>query len=199
MRWRAVQSPCASADHRRLRGAAAVAPQQARPACGVLIEIKSMDAPRQTLVSATIGEWPACMRRCSIGARGVGSPTPLRRFREDCTMDMRARTVDWAAVNDDPRFRALTREKTRFLWGLMLFSVAYYFMLPIGAAYFTELFKTRLWGPINVGLAFAWSEFVVAWAIAFVYARRANARFDALAAEINRDALARVVPRGDRP
>jgi uncharacterized membrane protein (DUF485 family) len=66
----------------------------------------------------------------------------------------------------------------------MIFSVIYYFLLPIGAAYFPDLYRIKVWGPVNVGILFALSEFVVAWTIAFVYARRANARFDALAAEI---------------
>lgn len=100
-----------------------------------------------------------------------------------------AATMNWEAVNADPRFQALHRKKSRFLWGLMVFSVVYYFLLPIGAAYFTELFRTKVWGVINFGLLFAWSEFIVAWGIAWFYARRANAEFDALAAEINRDAM----------
>ena len=53
----------------------------------------------------------------------------------------------------------------------------------------TDLFKTKVWGVINFGLVFAWSEFIVAWGLAWIYARRANAEFDALAAEINRDAM----------
>ncbi len=73
----------------------------------------------------------------------------------------------------------------------MLFAIVYYFLLPIGAAYFQELYKIRVWGPINVGLLFALSEFIVAWGIAFVYSRRANREFDSLAAEINRDVDAR--------
>ena len=100
-----------------------------------------------------------------------------------------AAAMNWAAVNADPRFRDLHRRKSRFLWGLMAFSVVYYFLLPIGAAYFTDLFKTKVWGVINFGLLFAWSEFIVAWGIAWIYARRANTEFDALAAEINRDAM----------
>ncbi len=51
-----------------------------------------------------------------------------------------------------------------FLWGLMVFSVVFYFLLPIGAAYFQELFRVKVWGPVNVGILFALSEFVVAWA-----------------------------------
>ncbi len=66
----------------------------------------------------------------------------------------------------------------------MIFSVIYYFLLPIGAAYFQELFKPKVWGPVNVGILFALSEFVVAWTIAFVYSHKANAEFDAMAREI---------------
>jgi uncharacterized membrane protein (DUF485 family) len=70
----------------------------------------------------------------------------------------------------------------------MIFSIIYYFMLPIGAAYYQDLFKIKVWGPVNVGLLFALSEFVVAWSIAAIYARRANRDFDAMSAEIVRDA-----------
>ncbi|HSD61821.1 MAG TPA: DUF485 domain-containing protein [Burkholderiales bacterium] len=95
-------------------------------------------------------------------------------------------TINWKAVDADPRFQDLHRKKSGFLWGLMAFSVVYYFLLPIGAAYATDLFKIKLWGPINVGLVFALSEFIVAWGIAWFYARRANSEFDAMSDEINR-------------
>ena len=105
-------------------------------------------------------------------------------------MDERASSavVDWTAIEADARFQELHRRKVRFLWGLMLFSVVYYFALPIGAGYFPELFRIRVFGPVNLGLLFALSEFLVAWLIAFVYARRAGAEFDALAAEVARAA-----------
>jgi uncharacterized membrane protein (DUF485 family) len=96
-------------------------------------------------------------------------------------------TVDWDALIRDPRFQALHRRKTRLLWGLMVLSVVYYFFLPIGAAYYQELFKIRVWGVVNVGLLFALSEFLVAWAIALLYSRRAGREFDQLAAQIAAD------------
>ena len=92
--------------------------------------------------------------------------------------------VDWDAVIADPRFEKLHRSKQSFLWGLMIFSTVYYFALPIGAAYFQDFFKIRVWGVLNVGLLFALSQFLVAWVLAFYYARRANTQFDALAREI---------------
>lgn len=96
--------------------------------------------------------------------------------------------MNWAAIDADPRFQALHKKKTTFLWGLMIFSVVYYFLLPIGAAYYQDWFKIKVWGPVNVGILFALSEFIVAWTIAGVYAQRANKEFDAMAAEIIKDA-----------
>ncbi len=101
---------------------------------------------------------------------------------------MSKQEMNWAAIDADPRFQALHRKKTRFLWTLMIISMAYYFLLPIGTAYFPDLFRIKVWGAVNVGLIFALSQFIVAWGIAWIYARRANTEFDAMAAEIIKDA-----------
>jgi uncharacterized membrane protein (DUF485 family) len=92
--------------------------------------------------------------------------------------------IDWNAVIADPRFQVLHRRKQSFLTGLMVFSVVFYFLLPIGAAYFQDLFRTRVWGVVNFGLLFALSEFVVAWGVAIYYSRVANRDFDRMAREI---------------
>ncbi len=89
--------------------------------------------------------------------------------------------INWAAIDADPRFQELHRKKTIFLWSLMIISTIYYFLLPTGAAYYQDLFKVKVWGPVNVGILFALSEFVVAWFIAFLYSQKANKQFDAMA------------------
>ena len=96
-------------------------------------------------------------------------------------------TIDWNAVIADPRFQALHRRKQTFLTGLMVFSIVFYFLLPIGAAYFQDLFRVKVWGVVNFGLLFALLEFVVAWAIAYYYSRVANRDFDRMAREIAAD------------
>lgn len=96
--------------------------------------------------------------------------------------------LNWSAIDSDPRFQSLHRKKTSFLWTLMLISMVYYFLLPIGTAYFSDIFKAKVWGPVNVGLVFALSQFIVAWGIAWIYARRANSEFDAMADEIIKNA-----------
>jgi uncharacterized membrane protein (DUF485 family) len=97
-------------------------------------------------------------------------------------------SINWAAIDADPRFQDLHRRKVRFLFGLMAFSIIYYFLLPVGAAYFQDFFSIKVWGPVNVGLVFALSEFVVAWGIAFYYSNHANKVFDEMAKELIRDA-----------
>ncbi len=98
-----------------------------------------------------------------------------------------APSIDWNAVIADPRFQILHRRKRAFLTGLMVFSVAFYFLLPIGAAYFQDLYRMKVWGVVNFGLLFALFEFVVAWLIAFFYSSRAGGEFDRLAREIAAD------------
>ena len=95
--------------------------------------------------------------------------------------------VDWDSIVRDPRFQSLHRRKSAFLWSLMGFSVVWYFLLPIGAAYFQDLFRVRVWGVINIGLLFALSEFALAWIVAWLYSRKASRDFDQLAAQICRD------------
>src|SRR5512137_3003846 len=123
------------------------------------------------------------MRSAGRGAIPVAHPAASsgksnRTVREEGENMADPAKLDWKAIDDDPRFQELHNRKTRFLWGLMIFSLIYYFLLPIGAAYFQDLYKIKVWGPINVGILFALSQFGVAWFLAFWYARRANAVFD---------------------
>lgn len=90
-------------------------------------------------------------------------------------------SVDWDAVIRDERFQSLRHRKHRILWGLMAFSLAYFLLLPLGAAYYQSLFKVRLWGVVNIGLLFALSEFVIVWIIALIYSRKASQDFDRMA------------------
>jgi uncharacterized membrane protein (DUF485 family) len=96
--------------------------------------------------------------------------------------------VDWKAIDSRPEFQDLHRRKVRFLTSLMVISLVFYFLLPIGAAYFQDIYKIKVWGVVNVGIVFALLQFVVAWGIAWYYARRANTEFDPMAAAIVKDA-----------
>lgn len=101
---------------------------------------------------------------------------------------MENKLIHWEAIEADPRFIQLHKDKNRFLWRMMLFALVYFFCLPIATAYFQDIFKIKIWGVINLGIVFALSQFIVAWAIAIIYARRANAEFDARAKALIDDA-----------
>ncbi len=92
-------------------------------------------------------------------------------------------SLNWAAIDADPRFQRLQRKKGAFLALLMVLSTAYYFLLPIGAAYFPDLFRTKIFGVVNFGILFALSQFVVAWCIAGYYTAKAR-EYDAMAQEL---------------
>lgn len=96
-------------------------------------------------------------------------------------------SINWVAIDADPRFQRLHAKKMAFLTGLMIFSLIYYFLLPIGAAYYTDIYRIKVYGVVNIGILFALSQFVVAWGIAFYYTAKAK-DFDAMAAELVRDA-----------
>ena len=91
---------------------------------------------------------------------------------------MKNELINWEAIEADPRFIELHQDKNRFLWRMMIFALTYFFCLPLATAYFQDIFKIKIWGVINLGLIFALSQFIVAWAIAIFYARRANTEFD---------------------
>jgi uncharacterized membrane protein (DUF485 family) len=100
---------------------------------------------------------------------------------------MATKSINWAAIDKDPRFQRLHSKKVAFLSVLMVFSTIYYFLLPIGAAYFQDLFRMKVFGVVNFGLLFALSQFFVAWGIAGYYTVRAK-EYDAMAQELIDDA-----------
>jgi uncharacterized membrane protein (DUF485 family) len=133
--------------------------------------------PRRPGASSTFVEFNGCLEKSSLRSRATDAPE-----RKPAEGDMEtANNLDWDAMVRDPRFADLSRRKQRVLWGLMAFSMAYFLLLPLGAAYFQEVFKVRVWGVVNVGLLCALSEFVVVWAVAIVYSRKARQEFDQLA------------------
>ncbi|MFN8472435.1 MAG: DUF485 domain-containing protein [Anaerolineae bacterium] len=90
---------------------------------------------------------------------------------------------EWAAIEADPDFQALVKAKRRFVIPATIFFIVYYFSLLILNGYAPQLMDTPVLGPINLALVFAMSQFLMAWIVAYLYIRRANA-FDAMVAKI---------------
>ena len=119
----------------------------------------------------------------------VGSETDVSRLGRAGAVPTHERTaaedidvVDWERVAAMPEFRRLMRAKAAFVVPATLFFLVYYFALLVLVGWFPALMRRRI-GPVNLAYAFALSQFFMAWAIAFLYLRRAN-DFDARAAEI---------------
>lgn len=77
--------------------------------------------------------------------------------------------ADWKAIAADPEFAALLRAKLRFILPATLFFVVYYFLLPVSAGWFPELMSRKVPGGLNLAYLFALSQFIMAWALAFLY------------------------------
>lgn len=90
---------------------------------------------------------------------------------------------DWEQLAATRSFQNLLREKRRFILPATIFFIVYYFALPVLVGYFPEFMKRRVWGPVNIAYAFALSQFLMAWALAWLYMRVAE-RFDKLSHDL---------------
>ena len=89
----------------------------------------------------------------------------------------------WSRIYESPAYRRMIALKTRAITAMTIFFVAYYFALPILVAYFPDLMAQQVWGYVNWAYLFAFSQFLMAWGVAYLYMRYAN-RFDGMAASI---------------
>ena len=96
-------------------------------------------------------------------------------------------SIDWARLEAKPEFRELLRRKARFIVTSCVFFVIYYFSLPVLVGWFPDLMKKAVFGKVNIAYLFALSQFFMAWAIAFIYTRKA-AEWDKAAAAVVKNA-----------
>ena len=92
--------------------------------------------------------------------------------------------VHWEGLEQTDEFRELVRRRFRFVLPATIFFLVYYFLLPLGNGLAPGFMKTKVVGEVNIAYLFALSEFVMAWVLAWLYIRKANGVFDALAAKV---------------
>jgi uncharacterized membrane protein (DUF485 family) len=88
------------------------------------------------------------------------------------------------AVGKDPEMVELENRHRRFVWPITVFFLAYYLALPILAGTAPDLMGTKVFGEFTFGYLFALSEFLMAFVVAWVYARWAARRMDPLATDL---------------
>ncbi len=96
------------------------------------------------------------------------------------------KSEQYEAIAIDPRFLLGMQKKGRVLWILMIAFLCYYFALLIGAAYYRPLFAEMFWGNLNLGMAFALSQYLFAGGIALYYAHYMK-QIDASMADVIRN------------
>ncbi len=88
------------------------------------------------------------------------------------------------AVGKDPEMVELERRHQRFVWPITVFFLVYYLALPILAGTAKDLMGTKLFGQFTFGYLFALSQFLMAFVVAWFYARWAASRIDPLATDL---------------
>lgn len=83
----------------------------------------------------------------------------------------------WDRIYASGAYRRMIREKTVTVVAMTVFFVAYYFALPVLVGYWPDLMARRVWGKVNWAYLFAFSQFIMTWAVAYLYMRYAG-RFD---------------------
>jgi uncharacterized membrane protein (DUF485 family) len=88
------------------------------------------------------------------------------------------------AVGKDPEMVELERRHRRFVWPATIFFLIYYLSLNVLAGTSPDLMGNKLFGEFTFGYLFALSQFVMAFVVAWVYARWAATRIDPLATDL---------------
>jgi uncharacterized membrane protein (DUF485 family) len=97
------------------------------------------------------------------------------------------------AVGKDPEMAELERRHQRFVWPMTIFFLVYYLSLPILAGAAPDLMGTKVLGQFTFGYLFALSQFLMAFVVAWVYARWATRRMDPLATDLRKKLLSQQI------
>ncbi|MDE0103667.1 MAG: DUF485 domain-containing protein [Bryobacterales bacterium] len=89
----------------------------------------------------------------------------------------------WQEIYGSAAYRRMVAGKIRAVCLLTAFFIVYYFSLPILVGYWPEVMARPLLGKVNGAYLLAFSQFLMAWGVAFAYMRFAG-RFDLQAASI---------------
>ena len=89
----------------------------------------------------------------------------------------------WDRIHNSPDYQRMIAQKTRFVVAATVFFIVFYFALPVLVGYWPELMSRQVWGVVNWAYLFAFSQFLMAWALAYLYMRVAG-RFDRMSEKI---------------
>jgi uncharacterized membrane protein (DUF485 family) len=98
--------------------------------------------------------------------------------------------IDWVAAERSPEFRELIKRKRAFVVPATVFFLAWYFGFIVLAGYAPDFMGEEfITDGLTVGYALALTQFVMTWALGWMYLRKADRVFDPLAARAAEVAL----------
>ena len=109
-------------------------------------------------------------------ADGERSPT-----RERPAATYENTQIDWVAAEESDEFKELITKRRRFVLPATIFFLAWYFGFIILAGYAPDFMGESVYEGLTVGYLLALSQFVMVWALGFMYLKRADRDFDPLA------------------
>jgi uncharacterized membrane protein (DUF485 family) len=87
---------------------------------------------------------------------------------------------DWEAIERSAEFQELVRSKRRYVVPRVVFFLAWYLGFILLAGYAEDFMNERVHEGLTVGYCLALSQFVMVWALAIGYIRKADRYFDPL-------------------
>jgi len=99
-------------------------------------------------------------------------------------------------IRSNPKFQELVSRRGRFAWTLaaIVMAVFYGYILLVAFTPATLAKPIAEGSTLTIGVTFELSMFVGFWVLTALYVRRANTEFDAMTAEIVKDAVKEATP-----
>ncbi|PPL17798.1 DUF485 domain-containing protein [Microterricola pindariensis] len=107
--------------------------------------------------------------------------------------------VDFAAIQETPRFQKLRSRHRRFVFPVLIACLAWYLAYVLLAAYAPALMATPVFGSVNVGLLLGLAQIVTTFAVTTWYVTFANRELDPIASEIRDEAEAAIAASAAAP
>jgi len=111
----------------------------------------------------------------------MSATLPLPTAAVQAEPSARERDADgryWDAAIASATFSELLQTKTRLVMPLLLASFGFIVVTMLLAGYARGFIAVKVVGAVNVGYLLVFAIYLLCWAVAVIYVRTANARFD---------------------